>query len=156
MHCRVGLDDTRCVPEGRINAEAELRAGSNAHNVFRRRSSRTHISSRLCTMRVFVTGLGVVSSHGDNLGSFWENLLSAKDGSCEIDLFDVGPYETKSACLVPSLPGEKRELRGGRTTDFAFRASRSALIDAQWTEGGPVGVVIGTTTGELNYLEAAG
>ena len=45
--------------------------------------------------RVVVTGLGVISALGLEVGKFWANLLSGKSGISRIDRFDVEKIGSK-------------------------------------------------------------
>ena len=50
--------------------------------------------------RVVVTGLGQVTSFGDNLDKFWESLINGKSGISEITKFDTSEYPSKIGAEV--------------------------------------------------------
>lgn len=49
--------------------------------------------------RVVVTGLGVVSSLGHDVGKFYNNLLEGVSGITEIEAFDCSEFPTVSLLL---------------------------------------------------------
>jgi 3-oxoacyl-[acyl-carrier-protein] synthase II len=54
--------------------------------------------------RVVVTGLGAVSSLGNNVRATWEGLVEGRCGIGPITLFDASGFRTKLAAEVKSLP----------------------------------------------------
>lgn len=82
--------------------------------------------------RVAVTGLGVVSAFGDDVGAFWDGLLAARSAVTEVRLEGLPPVP---ACVVPDLDGEavlgRREVRRmDRVGVLAAVAAAHALADA--------------------------
>ena len=76
--------------------------------------------------RVVVTGLGVVSSLGNDIETFWNNIVN---GRCGIDLitsFDTTAYDCKIAAEVrnfdptPALPSPKEARRSDRFAQFGL------------------------------------
>ena len=56
--------------------------------------------------RVVITGLGVVSSLGHNIDTFWQNLLAGQCGIDKITLFDAAAYDCQIAAEVKDFnPG---------------------------------------------------
>lgn len=49
--------------------------------------------------RVVVTGMGLVSCHGHDPDTFYENLLAGKSGITEIERFDCKEFPTVSHSL---------------------------------------------------------
>lgn len=47
--------------------------------------------------RVVITGMGVVTPLGNELETFWQNLLAGKSGIGEITRFDTTGYDTRIA-----------------------------------------------------------
>jgi len=117
--------------------------------------------------RVFVTGLGVVSSLGFGRRAFWDALVAGKSGISPIELFDTtGLGRTLAGEVKGFRPrdfltaGEVR--RTGRCSRFAVAAARMAVEDAKISPeqigGERTAVIIGTTMGEadvISELEAA-
>lgn len=111
--------------------------------------------------RVFVTGMGVVSSLGFGRQAYWEALVAGRTGISEITLFDT---ENLSRNLGGEVKGfvatdymsRAEAHRMGRCSAFSVAAARMAATDAGLGEkelgGERTAVVIGTTMGEANVL----
>ena len=113
-------------------------------------------------MRVFITGVGVVSSIGLGKGAFFQALQRGESGISPVESFDV-------STLGRTFAGEVKEFRPrdhltatearrmGRCSQMAVAATRMAIRDAALAEGalrGPrAAVVLGTTMGEADVLE---
>lgn len=114
--------------------------------------------------RVFVTGLGAISPVGNDVATFWRNLLAGKSGAARIAQFDPGDMPYNIACEVKDFDaGEymdrKLTRRTARSTQFAIAASKQALQDAQlvidksnWDN---VGVMMATGGGGMTEIEMA-
>ncbi|MEU5695831.1 beta-ketoacyl-[acyl-carrier-protein] synthase family protein [Actinosynnema sp. NPDC020468] len=112
-------------------------------------------------VRVAVTGLGPVSSVGTGRAAFSAALRAGRTGAAPITSFDTTGFPRVHGCEVPDFAPERllRRLdpRGwGRTSLFAACAARLAVDDAGLadTAGGGTAVVMGTTSGESQELEA--
>jgi len=113
--------------------------------------------------RVVVTGLGVVTSLGRNVGTFWDRIVRGESGVGPITLFDVSGYRVQFGGQVPWEPEREdianpKELkRLDRFTQFAIAAAKDAVADAgiDFTAGDPYrcGVVIGSGIGGLWEFE---
>lgn len=111
--------------------------------------------------RVFVTGMGVVSSLGFGRKAYWEALIEGRSGIREVTVFDT-------TGLPRNLGGEVKDFRAtdfmseaearrmGRCSAFAVAAARMAVEDAELADralrGERTAVVVGTTMGEANVL----
>ena len=85
--------------------------------------------------RVVITGIGLVTSIGNDLEATWSGLLAGKNGAGPITLFDTSRFQTKFACEVknwdPSPFFDKRELKHvDRFLQFAVAAGTMAMADA--------------------------
>lgn len=111
--------------------------------------------------RVFVTGVGVVSSLGVGKSEFWSALLAGRSGASEVEGFDTSAMDRHRACEVKGFrprdfltAAEVR--RTGRCSGMAVAAARLAVEDAALGEGDIAGpgtsVILGTTMGEANLL----
>jgi 3-oxoacyl-[acyl-carrier-protein] synthase II len=83
--------------------------------------------------RVVVTGLGAVTSLGNDLASTWEGLVAGRCGIGPITLFDASGFRTKLAAEVKELPsGFDPALRRrlSRTDIIGLTAAAEALADA--------------------------
>ncbi len=112
--------------------------------------------------RVVVTGLGVVSSLGIGWEPFWKNLMAGKSGISRITAFDTSKYDRHYAGEVKDFDptkfmNKKKAAQLGRASQMAIAASKLAVMDAKLKLEGNIqnrmGVCIGTTVGELPYLE---
>jgi 3-oxoacyl-[acyl-carrier-protein] synthase II len=86
--------------------------------------------------RVVVTGLGVVTPVGNDLNTFWQNLISSQCGIDKITAFDASAFATQIAGEVkifdPTLafPSPKEVRRTDRYSQFGVYAAWSALKDS--------------------------
>ncbi|MFE5319634.1 beta-ketoacyl-ACP synthase II [Paenibacillus sp. NPDC056579] len=113
--------------------------------------------------RVVITGMGVMTSLGHDLETFWGNLMAGKSGVGMIELFDVSEYPTRIAAEIkdfnPEQYFDKKEARRmDRFVQFAVAASLSALKDAglnvkEDTDPERVGVYVGSGIGGLSTWE---
>ncbi len=114
--------------------------------------------------RVFITGLGAITPIGNDVDTFWENMVNGVSGAGLITQFDATDFSAKVACEVKDFDptqymNRKVARRLARSTQFAIAASRQALADANFeiTEENAemVGVTINTGGGGLSMLEEA-
>jgi 3-oxoacyl-[acyl-carrier-protein] synthase II len=115
------------------------------------------------TQRVVVTGMGVVTSLGSDLSTFWNNILNGKSGISLIEAFDTTEYTTKIAAEIkdfdPGIYVDKKESRKmDRFVQFGVAASKLAIEDAKLVIGENadperVGVVVGSGIGGLGTWE---
>ena len=111
--------------------------------------------------RVFVTGMGVVSSLGFGKQPYWDALVAGRSGIGEITLFDTDNLprnlggEVKGFVATDFMsPTEARRM--GRCSAFCLAAARMAVEDAGLGDkslaGERTAVIVGTTMGEANVL----
>ncbi|HEY2492915.1 MAG TPA: beta-ketoacyl-ACP synthase II [Paenibacillus sp.] len=113
--------------------------------------------------RVVITGMGVMTSLGKDLDTFWDNLMAGKSGVSQIEAFDVTDYATQIASSVKDFnPEEYVERKEARKMDryvqFAVAAGMSAIknsgLDIKNEEDpSRIGVIIGSGIGGLGTLE---
>jgi len=112
--------------------------------------------------RVVITGLGIISPLGLEVGRFWANLLNGKSGVSRIERFDVGKIASKIAGQVEGFePSEymdfKQAKRMDRFAQFAVAAASGAMKDSNLEvnadNGERIGVYIGSGVGGLYTLE---
>jgi len=112
--------------------------------------------------RVVVTGLGVVTSIGHDVASFWSALLAGTIGIDRVTLFDP----TNFACQIGAevrgwdagaLMDPKEARRNDRYTHFGFVAAKQAVadsgIDMAKEDSDRVGVIIGSGIGGMHTYE---
>jgi 3-oxoacyl-[acyl-carrier-protein] synthase II len=116
------------------------------------------ISSR----RVVVTGLGVVTSIGHDVGSFWSGLVAGKIGVHRVTQFDPANFACQIGAEVRHwdinlLMDPKEARRNDRYTHFGFVAAKQAVadsgLDMAREDGDRVGVVIGSGIGGMHTYE---
>ncbi|MCH5584966.1 beta-ketoacyl-ACP synthase II [Shimazuella sp. AN120528] len=117
--------------------------------------------------RVVVTGLGAVSPIGNDLSTFWDNLLAGKSGAGPLTRFDPDsfptPFTTRIAAEVKDfdpLPFiDKKEVRKMDIfIQYAVAAAKMAIehakLDMEKEDLDEVGVYIGSGIGGMNTIEA--
>ena len=92
--------------------------------------------------RVVVTGMGLLTSLGNNLDSSWDNLINTKSGIKKIDHFDVSNLPSKIAGFINNNPNdddyfnkssilETRDIkRNDRFIQYGLIAAKMAIDDA--------------------------
>ncbi|NMO96481.1 beta-ketoacyl-ACP synthase II [Paenibacillus lemnae] len=113
--------------------------------------------------RVVVTGMGVMTSLGKDLDTFWDSLMNGKSGVSLIEAFDVSDYPTRIAASVKDFNPEdymdrKEARKMDRFVQFAVAAGSKALEDSgivigENAEAERVGVSIGSGIGGLGTWE---
>jgi 3-oxoacyl-[acyl-carrier-protein] synthase II len=112
--------------------------------------------------RVLVTGLGAITPIGNEVPTFWRNLLNGVSGAGTITAFDVSDYPVRIGCEVKDFdPGQwmdrKMARRTATVTQYALAAARQALDDANLTVNEDnrdrAGVVIATGGGGIGLAE---
>ncbi len=112
--------------------------------------------------RVFVTGLGAITPIGNDVETFWENMVNGVSGADIITAFDPTDFASKIACEVKEFDptkymSRKMSRRMVRSTQFAVAAARQALADANFEitpeNADMVGVTVNTGGGGLATLE---
>ena len=65
--------------------------------------------------RVFVTGLGAISSIGNDVPTYWANLKAGKSGAGMIEAFDTSELPVRIACEVRNFdPGKFMDHKTAR------------------------------------------
>jgi 3-oxoacyl-[acyl-carrier-protein] synthase II len=113
--------------------------------------------------RVVVTGLGVVSSLGHSVDTFWKNILEGQCGIDRIQAFDTTGFATQIAAEVrdfdptPAFPSPKEVRRTDRFAQFGLYAGWSALqdsgLDLSKINLDTTGAFIGSGIGGLSTIE---
>lgn len=123
------------------------------------------------TKRVVITGMGVISSVGNDIQTYWKNL---KDGVCGIEVIDTFPTDNLPVKIAGKIKDFNPEEYGmdkpfvrkqDRFTQFGVAAAYQAMKDAGLvTEGEDanidpfrLGVYVGSGIGgfEVQYRETA-
>ncbi len=112
--------------------------------------------------RVVITGLGVVSSLGNTVEEFWNNIINGRSGISRISKFDVSEYPSQIASEIRDFnPDEfispKDAKRLALFTQYAIFAAKKALEDAgleiNEENADKIGVLIGSGIGGIEVLE---
>ncbi|NJM14288.1 MAG: beta-ketoacyl-ACP synthase II [Bacteroidales bacterium] len=113
--------------------------------------------------RVVVTGLGAITPLGNNVQSYWENMVKGTSGANLITRFDTEKYKTKFACEVKGYdPGNHFDRKEARKLDlyaqFALVSADEAVLDAgldiESIDKEMVGVIFGSGIGGLLTFES--
>ena len=112
--------------------------------------------------RVVITGLGMVTSLGNDVATCWQNLLQGKSGAGEITHFDTSKFKTHFACEVKDLDmsallDAKEVRRYDRYIHYAIKSAEEAIQDAQINvnqeDALRCGVIYGSGMGGINNLD---
>ncbi len=112
--------------------------------------------------RVVVTGLGVVSSVGNNVPQFWDSLKGGRDGMRPITLFDTSGLRTHNGGEVIDLPlddhfSSKEKKRLSRCDQFGIIASEETLENSGLNMGEVdrerFGIILGAGSGGILSVE---
>lgn len=111
--------------------------------------------------RVVVTGVGALSSIGNNVFEIWNAAQAGTSGIAPITRFDATDYPTRFAGEVKGFDaaaelGKKESRRHDRYSQLAIVATRQAVSDAGLEIGSiahRVGVLIGTGMGGIETFE---
>lgn len=112
--------------------------------------------------RVVVTGMGAVTSIGNDLQSSWEGFKSGKNGAATITEFDVSAFTTQFASTVKDFPAEtyfiKKDLKKmDAFIQFGVAAACMAIedsgIEVNEENAERIGVSIGAGIGGISTIE---
>ena len=113
--------------------------------------------------RVVVTGIGVISPVGNDLDTFWKNLIEGRSGIRRYKAFDSAIYDCKIAGEVSEFDptkyfkSPKDARRADRFAQLAMAAAKIALadsgIDLDNADHERFGVMVGSGIGGLRSME---
>ena len=112
--------------------------------------------------RVVVTGIGAVTPLGNNVKTFWQNVVAGKSGAAPITRFDASQFRTHFACELKDFNAadflDRNELkRTDRFTQYALIASDEAIKDSGFSvstmDPYDVGVIWGSGQGGMETFE---
>lgn len=112
--------------------------------------------------RVVITGLGVVSSLGNDVKSFWNNIINGVSGIGFIERFDTEQFTVKIGAEVKNFNIEefvdkKEARRMDRNAQYAIGASVSAIkdsgLDTEKVNKDRMGVILGCGVGGIETFE---
>ncbi|WP_329470807.1 beta-ketoacyl-ACP synthase II [Exiguobacterium sp. 9-2] len=111
--------------------------------------------------RVVITGMGVVSPIGNDVESFWNNMIAGNSGITEIDTFDTTDFKVKIAGSVKNFDaekaiGKKASRNLDRFVQFALAAADQAWNDSKLGESDldreRLAVYVGSGVGGIETL----
>lgn len=111
--------------------------------------------------RVVITGMGIVSPLGNDVDTFWGNLVNGQSGISAIDAFDTSRHKAKIAGIVrdfdgDALFGRKEARRMDRFVQFAIAAAEQAVshsgLNLEESDRERIGVYVGSGTGGIQSL----
>jgi 3-oxoacyl-[acyl-carrier-protein] synthase II len=112
--------------------------------------------------RVVVTGLGVVSALGNDINTFWNNIINGKSGAHSITRFNAEKFKTRFAAEITGLNIaehlDRNEIkRSDLYTQYALIAAKQAIADSGFdlSQMSPfdVGVILGSAQGGMETFE---
>lgn len=112
--------------------------------------------------RVVITGLGVVSPLGNDIDTFWNNIVNGVSGIGYITRFNAEEYPAKIAAEVKDFKPEdymdkKEARRMDRNTHYAVAASKMAVeaskLDFDKVNKDRIGVILGCGVGGIETFE---
>ncbi|MDX2227136.1 MAG: beta-ketoacyl-ACP synthase II, partial [Verrucomicrobiae bacterium] len=113
--------------------------------------------------RVVITGIGVITSLGFDLETFWKNLLTGVSGVSRIEAFDPTAFDCQFAAEIknwepaPYFKEPKNAKRNDRYCQFAVAAAKKCVEDSGINfdnfDRTRFGVYVGSGVGGLTSLE---
>jgi 3-oxoacyl-[acyl-carrier-protein] synthase II len=112
--------------------------------------------------RAVITGIGAVTSLGNNVADYWQGLIEGKSGAAGITRFDPVNHKTKFACEVKNFdPLQYMEKQDAKRMDlftqFAMAAADECIKDSginlETINRNRVGVILATGNGGMLTYE---
>ncbi|WP_114937487.1 beta-ketoacyl-ACP synthase II [Mucilaginibacter endophyticus] len=112
--------------------------------------------------RVVITGLGALTPLGNNVETYWQNLVAGKSGAATITRFDASLFRTQFACELKDFNItehlDKAELKRTDTfTQYALVAADEAIKDSgfELSKMDPfdIGIIWGSGQGGMETFE---
>ncbi len=114
------------------------------------------------TRRVVVTGLGALSPIGNDVDTFWNNMVDGKSGAALISKFDTSKFKTTFACELkdfdPKAHFDVKEIRKyDPFSQYALVAVEQAVkdgnIDFETLNRDRIGVIWGSGNGGIQTFQ---
>lgn len=112
--------------------------------------------------RVVVTGLGALTPLGNDVKTFWNNVINGKSGAAKITRFDASLFRTQFACELKDFDAssylDRAEIkRTDRFTQYAIISAEEAIkdsgFDLEKMDPFDVGVIWGSGQGGMDTFE---
>ena len=113
-------------------------------------------------IKAVITGIGVVTPLGNDLETFWSNLVAGTSGVGTITHFDPTGYATRIAAQVKDFdPTQWMDRKDAKRNDrfvqlsvaAALEAVKAARLDVEASDPNRVGVIIGSGIGGISTFE---
>ncbi|HEX2350213.1 MAG TPA: beta-ketoacyl-ACP synthase II [Ktedonobacterales bacterium] len=113
------------------------------------------------TIRVGITGMGLVTPLGNDVATTWKALLEGVSGAGPITKFDASEHSVRFAAEVKGFDplkyfDRKMARRSGTFTHFAYAAALEALEQSGLDVASmpdDVGVIVGSGAGDLQLMQ---
>lgn len=114
------------------------------------------------TRRVVVTGMGALSPIGNDVDTFWSNMVAGKSGAAPISKFDTSKFKTTFACELkdfdPKAHFDVKEIRKyDPFSQYALVAVEQAVkdgnIDFEQLNKDRIGVIWGSGNGGIQTFQ---
>ena len=114
------------------------------------------------TRRVVVTGIGALSPIGNDVDTFWNNMVAGKSGAAPISKFDTSKFKTTFACELkdfdPKAHFDVKEIRKyDPFSQYALVAVEQAVkdgnIDFEQLNRDRIGVIWGSGNGGIQTFQ---
>nr|WP_290665544.1 beta-ketoacyl-ACP synthase II [Ardenticatena sp.] len=111
--------------------------------------------------RIVVTGVGVVTSLGQNVETFWDGLIHGRSGIHRFNHFDASEWPVQIGGYIDDFDptryiSEKEARRMARFTQLALAATEEALadsgIDLSQYDPTRIGIEMGNAVGDLDTI----
>jgi 3-oxoacyl-[acyl-carrier-protein] synthase II len=121
-----------------------------------------HVNGDRNEIKAVITGIGVVSPLGNDLETFWSNLVAGRSGVDTITHFDPTGYATRIAAQVKDFdPTRWMDRKDAKRNDrfvqlsvaAALQAVEAARLDVAASDPDRVGVIIGSGIGGISTFE---
>jgi 3-oxoacyl-[acyl-carrier-protein] synthase II len=121
-----------------------------------------HLTDFFMLNRVVITGLGALTPLGNNVNTFWKNIVAGKSGAAKITRFDASLFRTQFACELKDFDAatylDRTDLkRTDPFTQYALIASDEAIKDSGFEldkmDPFDVGVIWGSGQGGMETFE---
>ncbi|MFH1008765.1 MAG: beta-ketoacyl-ACP synthase II [Candidatus Latescibacterota bacterium] len=112
--------------------------------------------------RVVITGMGVLTPIGLDVGAFWEGLCQGKSGVGRITRFELSAFRTQIAAELPGFDPSRyldskelnrMDLYSHYAVYSALAAAEDAQLDPASCDPERVGVIYGSGIGGINTFE---
>jgi len=112
--------------------------------------------------RVVITGMGAVTPLGNDVHTFWQNVIKGVSGAGTISKFDASQFRTQIACEVKGFSPEKyldrNEIkRSDLFTQYAIYSASAAMedsgLDVSTMDPFDIGVIWGVGQGGMETFE---